>query len=147
MTEPLKKEILHSAIAYLSRREHSTKELIEKLERKDFYISDILPVIDYLQVENYQSDERFAESYIRHRINKGYGWQYIQNELSLRGVSREIISEQRKNSEIDWYLQAELAYNKRFSFRDINDQKDKAKRIRFLQYRGFSMDEIMHCIK
>ena len=52
------------------------------------------------------------------------------------------MQDQYKNIEIDWYLQAELAYNKRFGTRYIKDQKDKAKRMRFLQYRGFTMDEI-----
>lgn len=67
----------------------------------------------------------------------------LKNALKLQGVNHEIITELNKNDEIDWYLQAELAYNKRFGTNTISDQKDKAKRIRFLQYRGFSTDQIM----
>ena len=49
------------------------------------------------------------------RVNRGFGWFYIKNELNLKGVCVTIINELNKNHEIDWYLQAELAYNKRFN--------------------------------
>ena len=67
---------------------------------------------------------------------------YIYNELSQKGVSSSIISELNNNQQIDWYLQAELAYNKRFGTAAVIDQKDNAKRARFLQSRGFASDEI-----
>jgi regulatory protein len=44
-----------------------------------------------------------------------FGWLYIKNELNQKGVCATIINELNKNHEIDWYLQAELAYNKRFN--------------------------------
>ncbi|MBA6364078.1 RecX family transcriptional regulator, partial [Colwellia sp. BRX8-8] len=69
------------------------------------------------------------------------------NELEQKGVCDTIIVELSKNQQIDWYLQAELAYNKRFGESTIKDQKDKLKRIRFMQSRGFSSDEIMILIK
>jgi regulatory protein len=59
------------------------------------------------------------------RLNKGYGWLYISNELAQKGVCDSIIVELNKNQQIDWYLQAELAYNKRFGENTIKDQKDK----------------------
>lgn len=60
-----------------------------------------------------------------------------------KGGSGEIVQKLLRNHEIDWYLQAELAYNKRFGASLIKDQNDKAKRMRFMQPRGFSTDEIM----
>ena len=100
-------------------------------------------MLDFLVEENYLSEERFADSVFRSRVNKGYGWRYIKNELSQKGVSGEIVQKMLRNQQIDWYLQAELAYNKRFGASLIKDQKDKAKRVRFMQQRGFSIDEIM----
>jgi len=158
----MKKEILHRAVDLLSRREHSRKELHQKLLKKDFDCEYISPVLDYLIEKDYLSDERFAQSTLRVRVDRGFGWLYIKNELNQKGVCSSIINELDKNDEIDWYLQAELAYNKRFStplveyFADNNDEsflskdkayqaanKEKAKRMRFLQYRGFSPDQIM----
>ncbi len=158
----MNKEILHCAIGLLSRREHSQKELAQKLLKKQFIADDIPEVIDYLLANNYLSDERFSESVFRTRINKGYGWLYIKNELKQKGVSSQIINQLHKNAEIDWYLQAELAYNKRFDgfsldidegvdFSDFSQKekhyknilKEKAKRMRFLQSRGYSPEQIM----
>ena len=138
----MNKTILHTAINLLSRREHSHKELIQKLLLRKFELEEINTVIDFLVDENYLSNERFAESVFRTRVSKGYGWLYIKNELSQKGVSSKIISQLKNNQQIDWYLQAELAYNKRFGTAAIIDQKDKAKRARFLQSRGFTSDEI-----
>ena len=165
MAVDLKKDVLHRAVDLLSRREHSYLELFQKLKNKDFMSDDIHPVLDYLIEKDYLSDERFAECLLRGRVAKGYGWLYIKNELKQKGVNTQIISQLNKNDEIDWYLQAELAYNKRFGHAllnvdnlDIdNDEqnsyvlktkaykaaaKEKAKRIRFLQYRGFSTEQI-----
>jgi len=142
----LKTEVLHSAINYLSRREHSTLELIDKLKAKEYLLSDINLVIEYLQEKNYQSDQRFAECTIRNRVSKGYGWQYIEQMLKHKGVCENIIREEARNHQIDWYLQAELAYNKRFADIAIKDRKDKAKRLRFMQSRGFSLDQIFALI-
>jgi len=143
----LNKAILHCAVDLLSRREHSYKEIMQKLKLREHDEDEIIPVLEYLITKDYLSEERFAECLFRTRMNKGYGWRSIKSELSQKGVCSSIIVELNKNQQIDWYLQAELAYNKRFGESDIKDQKDKAKRIRFMQYRGFSSDEIMPLIK
>ena len=142
----MKTDVLHAAINYLSRREHSSAELVDKLQQKGFILVDIEPVVFYLQENNYQSDQRYAECIIRHRVNKGYGWQYIKQALQLKGVCENIIVQEGKNQQIDWYLQAEIAYNKRYGDLAITDLKDKAKRIRFMQNRGFSSDQIFALI-
>ncbi|MDP7592592.1 MAG: regulatory protein RecX [Litorilituus sp.] len=141
-----KQTALHCAVGLLARREHSEFEVRQKLTIRDFNVKEIELVIEHLLAKDYLSDNRFAQSTCRYRVNRGYGWRYIANELKHKGVSMIIIQQLQKNCEIDWYLQAELAYNKRFGEieKDTSqiDQKAKAKRIRFLQYRGFSTDEI-----
>ncbi len=142
MSSNLNNDILQSAISYLARREHSTKELSYKLANKGFVAIDIAPVLAHLQQSNYLSDERYGESLINRRVSRGYGWRYISQELRHNGLTDEIISNLSKNWQIDWYLQVELAYNRRFGDAEIKDHKDKAKRIRFLQQRGFSSEQI-----
>ncbi len=142
----MKQTALHCAVGLLARREHSQVELMQKLKQREFAVQDIDLAIEHLLAKNYLCDKRFAESVCRYRSNRGYGWQYITNELKQKGVCSTIIQQLHKNCEIDWYLQAELAYNKRFGIKNIEDNKDKAKRIRFLQYRGFSTDEILTAI-
>jgi len=145
-----KQTALHCGVGLLARREHSEFELRQKLNIREFHVDDIELAIERLLEKGYLSDERFAISTCRYRANRGYGWYYISNELKQKGVCSTIIQQLQNNCEIDWYLQAELAYNKRFGDLRIKDtqdgQKEKAKRIRFLQYRGFSTDEIFALI-
>lgn len=138
----MNKDILHKSIDLLSRREHSIKELKQKLLARAFEGDEIDVVSTYLIENDYLSNERFAESVVRNKISRGYGYKYIENELKQKGVDGYVISQAIKEQNVDWYLQAGLAYNKRFGESPIYDHKDKAKRIRFLQYRGFSYEEI-----
>lgn len=138
----MNKAILHKGIDLLSRREHSAFELRNKLRLREFQDDEITLVIDYLVEHDYLSETRFADSVYRTRVNKGYGKRYIENELSQKGISSTDIHSAAQALDIDWYQQVEIVYKKRFDNLPITEQKDKAKRIRFLQYRGFSTDEI-----
>ncbi len=141
-----KQTALHCGVGLLARREHSEFELRQKLSGREFKTDDIDLAIERLLEKDYLSDSRFAISTCSYRTNRGYGWYYIENELKQKGVCSTIIQQLRNNCEIDWYLQAELAYNKRFGEGLMKEskqtQKEQAKRIQFLQYRGFSNDEI-----
>ena len=132
------------------RREHSEFVLRRKLGVREFEDADIDAAIELLLEKNCLSDSRFAISTYRYRANRGYGWRYIENELKQKGVCSTIIQQLRNNCEIDWYLQAELAYNKRFGESRVENstlaQQEHAKQIRFLQYRGFSSDEIFSIV-
>ena len=145
-----KQTALHCGVGLLSRREHSELELRQKLTSREFSSDEIDIAIERLLEKGYLSDTRFAQSTCRYRTSRGYGWRYIANELKQKGVCSTIVQKLQKNCEIDWYLQAELAYNKRFGESGLNapqaTQKEQAKKIRFLQYRGFSSDEIFSII-
>ncbi|MDG1753202.1 MAG: regulatory protein RecX [Thalassotalea sp.] len=138
----MNKAILHKGIDLLSRREHSALELRNKLRLREFQDDEISIVIDYLVENDYLSESRFADSVYRTRVNKGYGKRFIENELAQKGVSSTDINAAAQELDVNWYHQVEIVYKKRFSDTPIIEQKDKAKRIRFLQHRGFSTDEI-----
>lgn len=114
-----------------------------KLKQRNFESEDIEPVINYLVAEDYLSEYRYADSMYRTRMNKGYGQRYIESELSQKGVDETTIAQVANELSIDWLVQVTVVYEKKFGNSFIIDKKDRAKRIRFLQYRGFSMDEIM----
>ena len=63
--------IKEHCLRLLTYREHSQKELRTKLMQKGFAREDIQPIIEQLAENNWQSDTRFAESYARHRMQKG----------------------------------------------------------------------------
>ena len=126
------------AIDYLSRREHSRLELKHKLLNKDFLETEIDETLNQLSTKNFQSDERFAECYVRARKQAGFGPLKIMAELKERGVSDAIISGVINVSDNEWREQMVSAWKKKF----LNSTKDRAAQFRFLSSRGYVSETI-----
>ena len=135
------------AVKLLSRREHSVYEIRHKLTQRDFEESEIAQAIAELQQGGWLSDERYAEAYVRMRRNKGYGPVRIAMELKERGVSDGIVENCLSADNDIWQQVLNQQYLKKYNGEPIADYNDKSKRIRFLQYRGFSLDMIYRVIK
>ena len=130
------------AVNLLARREHSQAELRKKLRKAEFELDDIDATIHKLAQADIQSDARFAENYLRYRSQRGYGSQKIRLELKERGVDSQTINAAFEQADIDWFELAVSARNKRFGQQAPDDLKDRAKQQRFLQYRGFTHEQI-----
>jgi len=135
-----------AAVGLLTRREHSARELALKLHARGYTEAVIEPVLARLAAERLQSDERYAEIYLFQRSEKGYGPQRISAELRERGIDDSLISAAMRRAvdeeEIDWFERAAAVYARKFGGLPIDDLKERAKRQRFLQYRGFSHEQI-----
>lgn len=134
------------AVKLLSRREHSAFEIRDKLQKRDFEEAEITRAISELKQGGWLSDERYAEAYIRMRQQKGFGPIRIAMELHERGVEESIVEAYIDDSEESWQQILQRQYLKKYKNRPVEDYNDKAKRIRFLQYRGFSLDAIYRII-
>ncbi|MDA1300546.1 MAG: regulatory protein RecX [Proteobacteria bacterium] len=95
-----------------------------------------------LEKEGLQSDDRLAEAFVRARVSRGQGPIKIRAELRAKGVDDARISEALEACAIDWYEQASAVAEKRFGLMPPADARERAKRSRFLQQRGFSFDQI-----
>ena len=135
------------AVRLLSRREHSAFEIRDKLRKREFDDKEIEQTIIELQEGGWLSDERFAEAYIRMRQIKGFGPIRIAIELNERGVKEGIVDDYMYAGDEDWQHTLVRQYQKKYKSRSIDDYSDKAKRIRFLQYRGFPLDAICKIVK
>lgn len=138
----MSKEIRIAAMNLLARREHSFKELTDKLARRFDGSDAIIETVQLLADENLQCDARFAEIFVRSRINKCHGPIRIKNELCQRGVSERLVSSAIHELQPDWYEIIQRLSDKKYGDITVEDVKAKAKRIRFFQYRGFSSDHI-----
>ena len=134
------------AVRLLSRREHSAFEIRDKLHKRDFDEAEIEQAIIELQQGDWLSDERFAEAYIRMRQLKGFGPIRIAIELNERGVKESIIDDYLQAGDEVWQQTLEQQYLKKYKNKAIADYNDRAKRIRFLQYRGFALDLICQLV-
>ncbi|PHS31151.1 MAG: recombination regulator RecX [Methylophaga sp.] len=130
------------AMNFLARREHSVYELTTKLVKAEFEYDDIHNVIARLTEQDLQSDQRFADNYTRYRSNRGFGSQKIRQELKERGVAVELINDALEQQDIDWFTLALTVRRKRFGEQKPDDFKERAKQQRFLQYRGFTHEQI-----
>ncbi len=134
------------AVRLLSRREHSAFEIRDKLQKRDFDETEITQAISELKQGGWLSDERYAEAYIRMRQLKGFGPIRIAMELNERGVDECIVDEYLHADDETWQQTLVQQYQKKYKNKVINDYNDKAKRIRFLQYRGFPLDQIYQVV-
>ena len=130
----------------LAQREHTQYELCQKLKQRGYALDAITPVLAKLAQEGWQSDARFMVLYIQVRAGKGYGPLRIAQELQQRGVAENLISHALADCEIDWLGYLRQVYLKKFKNHSLVDFKEKAKQIRFLQYRGFDLAQIHHVV-
>ena len=131
-------KIKESCLGLLARREHSQKELLNKLLVKGWAKDDILAVIDELILQGWQSDARYAESYARHRIHKGYGPVWIAYELRKNGVDAVNLDDIVRQTAGSWMDVLEQVYSKKYGHDAVINRNEWAKRTRFLMQRGFS---------
>ena len=141
MIEEIFPTIYNKALDIISRREHSKKEVRDKLLKKFDDLNVIEDVIEKLIKNSLLNDSRYAEMYTRARKRKGFGPKRIGYELNSRGVS-ETLSSIAIKEEGGWLEAAENAFNKKFKDGISLDFKTKLKQKSFLQNRGFSFKEI-----
>ena len=139
------KAIKEACFRYLMRREHSQQELLQKVSAKGFSQQDIVPVIEELIEQGLQSDARFAESYARSRVFKGFGPLRIKVELQQRGVSNCPFEMAVEDIAGSWQELLEQVYNKKYGNKPILDIREQLKRSHFLQQRGFP-NELLRCL-
>lgn len=127
---------------FLARREYGQTELIKKLADKGFERHVAAQAITQLTDEGLQSDQRFAESFVQSRISQGKGPVRIRLDLGQRGISDSTIEIAIEEADPDWRVLAREQRHKKFGASSPSDFKEKARQMRFLQYRGFEQDHI-----
>jgi len=149
------------AFYYLSRREYGKAELKQKLIDKEQDPEKIDALLDEFEEKGYQSDYRTTLMLIRENIRKGRGrgrikQEFYRKKIAMPGNIDELIDMANSESEefsefvddsadnlvdgVDWLKLAVVARTKKYGDDIPTEQKDKAKQLRFLQYRGFNTD-------
>ena len=134
--------VYSAALGMLTYREHSFFEMCCKLEKKGADRETAHAVVSQLKDEGWQSDVRFAESYVSFWAVKGRGLHRIQMELKAHRLTRELILQALNSRPFDWIERACDAYTKKYGEHVPDNYSECAKRMRFLRYRGFDRDEI-----
>jgi len=139
-----RRKVRKRAMDLLMRREHTVVELQRKLNIKNDAVgADIVAeVVEQLAGEGLVSDARFTEAFVRYRRNNGHGPRRIQSELRERGVNEKIQAAYLDVGDSQWFECAAQVRCKRFGNALPEDFKERARQARFLQYRGFTAEQV-----
>lgn len=150
--EELFKTMLGRAQYLLAMREHGAKELKTKLCQKFAEYEQAPGLVDEIirlcQQKNWQSDERYVESYVRMAIEKGQGPIKIRQALMRASDDQASMDAHLNLGDDVWCEIAQAALEKKYQ--DVHkptDRKEHAKRLRFLQSRGFSGSQCYKAFK
>ena len=139
------------ALRLLTRRDHSSHELMQKLSRRGFDADDIQRAVAQCRRLNYLDDERTAREFIRQRMRQGYGIRRIRYDLNRKGLRGERLEEILAASICDT---EELIIARRVLRKKIKRLegesdffKKRDKLYRFLYARGFSEGVIIEVLK
>jgi regulatory protein len=131
-----------TALGLLARREHGSAELRSKLQLKGYDPEEAVAVAENLSEAGLLSDQRFVAAFISQHARRGQGPSRISAELRERGVAAELIETELAAAEFDWNILAAEMRRRKFGGALPSDFAGRAKQARFLQYRGFSTDQI-----
>ena len=125
------------------RARQTTQTIHEKLIKKDYAEPVILQAIAKGKELNLIDDSEFIRLFIKDKTNlKNWGAKRIKAELVKKGIPGEQIDEElEKSTEVQPDLdEVKRLVKKKFS--PLTNQDNHQKAVKFLQYRGFSWDEI-----
>ena len=131
-------ELRARALRLLARREHSRAELERKLAPHSESSDALKNLISDLKTRNQLSEERFAEERAR-SLSRKFGAARIRHDLKAKGVSEELVA--RFSSSSDELQNAKAILERKYRTPALT-REERARRMRFLQSRGFSSETI-----
>ena len=133
------------AMRFLARREHTRVELKRKLVPRAQEGEDVDGLLDELTQTGWLSDARFAEQAARAKARR-FGPIKLAHYLKSRGVGEEAIAAGIRGAGADGVASLEAVWRTRFRALPT-DEREKLRQVRFLQGRGFAVDDIFRFLK
>lgn len=132
---------------WLARRDYARREIQDRLARRFGTGAPVDELLDWLEEQNFLNEDRFVEAFIRSRVERGQGELRIRQELAQRGVAEARIDQALAEADVDWFALARETHRRRFRRGPGGDMKEKARQLRFLQYRGFSGEQCFQALE
>jgi regulatory protein len=132
------------ALRLLSQREHSRKELEQKLKPHEETPGELAEALDFLATKDFINEKRVIESVVNRRASK-LGAARVRQELVAKGLPADDIAEAveaMRSTELDRALQV---WRKRFGT-PPSDASERAKQVRFLVSRGFAPEVVRRVV-
>ena len=133
-------ELKARALRLLARREHTRAELARKLAPAAGSREKLETLLDLLEASKRLSDERYAEARA-HGLSRKFGALRVRRELVAKGVEPETAARFGADVEKADLERARSILTRKYRT-PATAPKERARRARFLQSRGFSADVI-----
>ncbi len=142
-------QALQSLMRMCARSERSSGDALRLMKRWGVADEDARKVLQRLQNERFIDDSRFAEAFVRDKINlSGWGAYKIKSALRAKGVSREVIESvvEPMLGETDMSERLEEMMQRKLRTLKYNSPYEaKTKLIRFAASRGYDMEQAVDC--
>ena len=135
------KKALNKCADFLSRRDHSVKELKTKLFRTVDEVSAQKAIERYIEA-GYLDDEKYCERLIEYLFEvKKFSVSNVKQECFKRGIDREIVDKKLNEYDIDSVSTIVELINGKYSTK-LEKENGKEKVIAALQRKGFYYSDI-----
>ncbi|MBQ3115667.1 MAG: RecX family transcriptional regulator [Clostridia bacterium] len=134
--ESQKSEALSRAVAYISRRQKSKREVKDYLLSKGYEEKVVWYAVDKLKEYGYIDDKEYSRRYIE-SVSRGQGKRLTEYKLMMKGVRKEDIEGAYEESNVDEKQNAIAVAKKHIRNKEIN-RENLAKTYRYLIGKGFS---------
>lgn len=131
-----------AGLRLLSYRDHSAKELINKLVQKGHKREYSVNAVEKLEEYGYVNDERYAR-FLAESLSerKGMNTRAVKSELLRKGVSKEIADNIAETLDFDPILRIIDLLNTKYA-RKISDEKGVKRTVASLQRLGYKWSDI-----
>ena len=136
----MKPSLKGRALRLLSQREHSRKELEQKLKPHEEMPGELAEALDFLAAKDFINEKRVVESVVNRRSSK-LGAARVRQELMAKGLPADDIAEAVEAMRGTELERALVVWRKKFGA-PPSDASERGKQVRFLVSRGFA-DEVV----
>ena len=130
------------ALRFLNRRDFGAAELAGRLVERGAARPEAEAVVGRLVEERLVDDARYAEHFVAAHADRGQGPLRIAQELAARGVAAEVVEAAVASRDEAWRARCASVRRRRFGEAVPEEWAERARQARFLQYRGFSADQV-----
>ena len=140
----MKPSLKGRALRLLSQREHSRKELEQKLKPHEETPGELTEALDFLAAKDFINEKRVVESVVNRRSTK-LGAARVRQELMAKGLPADDIADAMQTMRGTEFERALVVWRKKFGT-PPSDASERGKQVRFLVSRGFAPDVVRRIV-
>ena len=140
----MKPSLKGRALRLLSQRDHSRKELEQKLKPHEETPGELAEALDFLAAKDFINEKRVAESVVNRRSTK-LGAARVRQELMAKGLPADDIADAVQAMRGTEFERALVVWRKKFGA-PPSDASERGKQVRFMVSRGLAAEVVRRVV-